>query len=124
VPGVWARYRRHEGNVTNQVDEYALPEHLRMFAALEEQAPEVITEIRRARSERLATFGFRSLLAGQRAEGAARLAASLGHSPLGLLRALRNAVRYYRKRAPRSTGGRPLPGLAAGPAPSQTLAEG
>ena len=101
--------------MTNRVDDYGLAEQLEMFRILEELAPCAAREIRDARGERLATYGFRKVLTGEVASGAALLRRSL-RTPRGFARSIRNAARYYLKRPAVHDSRRqaPLPSRGAG----------
>jgi glycosyltransferase involved in cell wall biosynthesis len=95
VPGVFVRYRRHEGNVTRSADVYGLDEALLAYDLLEARAPSLRADIRIAKAERMATYGFRRMLGGDTGSGLSLVSASLMRSPTGLWRSLANALRYY-----------------------------
>ena len=105
VPGVYARYRRHEHNATNDADLYGLAEGLLGYQILAARAPALRTQIARASSERLATYGFRRVLSGSFVSGTHLVLRSLWQSPIGLARSLMNAARYYTT-APRAARAR------------------
>lgn len=95
VPGVLVRYRRHRGNITRTAEAYGLDESLLAYRLLEERAPSLHGEIARARSERMATYGFRRMLSGAVLAGLTLVIAAVRLSPLGSVRSIANAVRYY-----------------------------
>jgi hypothetical protein len=97
VPGTYSRYRRHDGNVTNSTAVDGFEESVAALDILAERAPALATEIRVARSERTATYGFRAILGGRVTTGARMLMAATAAAPTGVTRALANAARYYSK---------------------------
>jgi len=94
VPGIFARHRRHGGNVTRQAHSYGLEENLVALDILADRAPSLQGKITNARSERIATAGFQRMLAGNIAGGGRMVFQASWVSLEGVGRSILNGLSY------------------------------
>ncbi|HEX7900655.1 MAG TPA: glycosyltransferase [Planctomycetota bacterium] len=96
IPGVFARYRRHPGNVTRQADLWGLQETLLSLDLIRRDVPDMTRYVRLARSERLCSYGLKRLARGRLLEGIHLLLRGGLESIHGLRRSLASGVRHMK----------------------------
>lgn len=95
IDGVYARYRRHGGNITNKSHIYGFEESISILDIIAEKAPWLQKSIRAAKWERTLTYAVKNFLYGEYRRSAKLFAQAVSNfSGLGLIYAVKNA-NYY-----------------------------
>jgi glycosyltransferase involved in cell wall biosynthesis len=86
IPGVYARHRRHDNNITNKSQEYGLDEYLKILDYISSKNINFLTYINKQKAELFFLYGISDLRRGKFKYAAKKLFQSILTSPQGFIR--------------------------------------